>query len=286
MLQEITGEKFAKDQEWVDWYRKLTPGEPATAPATPGGVAMGAVVGKSADIEVSEKDIGKMVVVVARASGMGGGPTPPAGMMTTEGEKTVMRGVLRAIGRDEIVLGFPPPETYGRMHIPRGVVLSARLEEAATRPATAPGASTAPAPGEPVADWEAKADQPITIEGTAYRDLSGIVYLRPAGNTYPYAIELPKVLADLKGGQLLSVRVSGTLHVRKATVSQEEVDAYRRDLATGNKPMRLDEPRVGAITRSFWIADATVTRIGPAHSETAPAPGRGAAGRHGAGYGA
>ena len=110
-----------------------------------------------------------------------------------------------------------------------------------------------------IAAWEAKVGQPVAIEGEAYRTIIGARYLRPVGDAYPHAIELPNALADLAGGRVLPVRVTGTLRMDKHTVTAEEVARYQRDLAEGQKQMQVWNPKVGQVVREFSIPDAVVT---------------------------
>lgn len=163
-------------------------------------------------------------------------------------------------------------------------VVFAPYGEPATRPATT-GPSTRPAalsatarssppasaPIDPAIAWEAKVGQTITVQGHAYRDIPGVRYLRPEGDTYPYGIELEHVLPDLRGGQLLPVRVTGTLRVRKHTVSKEEVEQVKRDLAENRMQMQWSDPKVGQIIRHYYIPDAVVTAL-PVATEPASQP--------------
>jgi hypothetical protein len=110
-----------------------------------------------------------------------------------------------------------------------------------------------------IAAWEAKVGQPVAIEGEAYRTIIGGRYLRPVGDAYPHAIELPNALADLACGRMLPVRVTGTLRMDKHTVTAEEVARYQRDLAEGQKQMQAWNPQVGQVVREFSIPDAVVT---------------------------
>src|SRR6185503_16436294 len=107
-----------------------------------------------------------------------------------------------------------------------------------------------------IAAWEAKVGQPVAIEGEAYRTIIGARYLRPVGDAYPHAIELPNALADLAGGRVLPVRVTGTLRMDKHTVTAEEVARYQRDLAERQKQMQAWNPQVGQVVREFSIPDA------------------------------
>ena len=136
----------------------------------------------------------------------------------------------------------------------------AAAENAATKPASAAA--------DTVAEWDAKADQAITIEGVAYHEKGGSIYLKPTGNAYPYSIQLLNVLDDLKAGQLLPVRVTGTLHLLKRTLTQTDIDSYKRALAESKGQMKLQNLKVGDISRTFWISEVEVTRLPPA---TAPA---------------
>jgi beta-lactamase regulating signal transducer with metallopeptidase domain len=109
---------------------------PATQPATP--AVGGRVV--SAD-SLSDGDLGKICIVTSPFRGMGGGPIPPPGMVTIEGDQERIRGRLSAVTKDEVVLDFPPPATYGKMHIPRNAIVSVVfVPEAPPRPPAAPAA--------------------------------------------------------------------------------------------------------------------------------------------------
>ena len=73
---------------------------------------------------LSDGDLGKTCIVTIPNLGSGGGPIPPPGMVTIEGNEKRLRGRLSAITKDEVVLDFPPPATYGKMHMPRDAILS------------------------------------------------------------------------------------------------------------------------------------------------------------------
>jgi len=86
--------------------------------------------------------IGRTVVVEeVRDNGMCGGPIPPPGMVTKIGEGLRIRGELDSFAGETIVLRFPPPATYGRMHIPKANIRSIKIlpQENRQHPAPADG---------------------------------------------------------------------------------------------------------------------------------------------------
>jgi tetratricopeptide (TPR) repeat protein len=113
-----------------------------------------------------------------------------------------------------------------------------------------------------VALWEARVGKRITLEGDAVRGKDGVVRLRPTGDTYPHGIKLKKVLRDIRGGQWIAVRVTGTLQLDKHVWTKADVEKYHRDLADGRKQMQMRlHLKAGRVDRDFYISDAVVTRL-------------------------
>ena len=61
------------------------------------------------------------------------------------------------------------------------------------------------------------------------------------------------------------------MKLNKHTVTREEVNAYKRDLADGKKQMQATAPKVGQVTRDYYIPDAVVTVL-PSTASVAPPP--------------
>ena len=131
-----------------------------------------------------------------------------------------------------------------------------------------PKSATQPA-GKSEADraaiWEAKVGKPITLEGFAVRGKDG-VRLRHTGTgaRCPYAMRLKikNVFRDLRGGQGVAVRVTGTLQLDKHVWTKADVEKYHRDLASGYKQMQMrPHLKAGQVDRDFYISDGVVTRL-------------------------
>jgi beta-lactamase regulating signal transducer with metallopeptidase domain len=177
--------------------------------------------------------------------------------------------LMAALGKHGMITGrFSEQEVKDLVQ-----ALKAGMVPARPLSATARSSLPASAPIDPAAVWEAKVGQTITVQGHAVRDLLGVRYLRLADDTYPYSIELEHVLPDLRGGQLLPVRVTGTLRLRKHTVSKEEVEQYKRNLAENKVQMQFWDPQVGQIIRHYYIPDADVTVL-PVATEPASQPAK------------
>lgn len=129
-----------------------------------------------------------------------------------------------------------------------------------------PKAATQPAgksEDDRAAIWEAKVGKPITLEGYAVRGKDG-VRLRPTGRGARtlYGIKLHNVLRELRGGQWVTVRVTGTLQLDKHVWTKADVEKYRRDLDDGTKQMQLrPHLKAGQVDRDFYISDGVVTRL-------------------------
>lgn len=179
--------------------------------------------------------------------------------------------LMSPMGKRGMITGrFSGQEVKDLVKVLKVGMAPAKPLSATTQPASLP----ASAPIDPVAVWEAKVGQAITVQGHAFRDKTGVRFLRPKGDTYPYRIELENVLPDLRGGgKPLLVRVTGTLRLRKHTVGKEEVEQYKRDLAENRKQMQLSDPKVGQIIRHYYIPDAVVTIL-PAATEAASQPAK------------
>ena len=134
------------------------------------------------------------------------------------------------------------------------------------KPSLPPESATQPV-GKSEADqhaiWEARVGKPITLEGFAFRAKDG-VRLRPTGTGARslYGIKLHNVLRELRGGQGATVRVTGTLQLRKHVWTKADVEQYNRDLGSVDKQMRWrHNVKAGLVDRDYYIPDAVVTRL-------------------------
>ncbi|MCY2926747.1 MAG: hypothetical protein NT031_15180, partial [Planctomycetota bacterium] len=123
--------------------------------------------------------------------------------------------------------------------------------------------------------WETMVGRPITVEGDAVRDKDG-THLLPSPGQFPYRIPLGEAPPNLRGGQRVAVRATGVLQLDKHTVTQAEVDQYKRDVLDTKNPkqMQYGRDRVGDVIREFYLKDLEVTVLSAA---TQPAGEWGAA---------